>query len=173
MATAVQLSMAEYLSTTYEPDREFVDGELMERNLGTWDHGRVQALLTIMLAAFETEAKAYVATEWRARVSATRVRIPDVTLVEAGPQDQVLAAPPLLTVEVLSPEDTWAATKRKCEDYARMGVRTMWIVDPSRHRAQVWRDGEWRETDVLEVAETPIRIELQELFGRMNPVGRG
>jgi hypothetical protein len=34
MATSVHIPLGEYLKTTYRPDRDYVDGELQERNLG-------------------------------------------------------------------------------------------------------------------------------------------
>jgi hypothetical protein len=34
MATSTRLSLLEYMKTSYRPDREFVDGELRERNVG-------------------------------------------------------------------------------------------------------------------------------------------
>jgi hypothetical protein len=45
MATAIHTSLLEYLQANYRPDREFVDGELLERNVGKWEHARIQALL--------------------------------------------------------------------------------------------------------------------------------
>jgi hypothetical protein len=35
VSTTVPLS--EYLNTSYRPDRDYLDGELMERNVGEWD----------------------------------------------------------------------------------------------------------------------------------------
>ncbi len=34
MATAVHIPLSEYLQTTYRPDRDYIDGELKERNPG-------------------------------------------------------------------------------------------------------------------------------------------
>ena len=45
MAPATLLDINEYLSSSYRPDREYIDGELRERNVGKWDHARVQYLL--------------------------------------------------------------------------------------------------------------------------------
>lgn len=45
MATTTHISLSEYLGTAYSPDREYVDGEVRERNVGKWEHARVQALL--------------------------------------------------------------------------------------------------------------------------------
>jgi hypothetical protein len=45
IATIVQLPIEEYLGTTYRPDCEYVDGEVRKRNVGKYEHARVQALL--------------------------------------------------------------------------------------------------------------------------------
>ena len=42
MANGTMVSLEEYLTTAYEPDCDFVDGDLEERNLGEWDHSRLQ-----------------------------------------------------------------------------------------------------------------------------------
>jgi hypothetical protein len=44
--SVVVTSLAEYLSTTYHPDRDYVDGELQERNVGEFEHAAIQAFLT-------------------------------------------------------------------------------------------------------------------------------
>ncbi len=43
MSTAVHLPLAEYINTDYEPDCEYVDGVLEERNVGKTKHGTTQA----------------------------------------------------------------------------------------------------------------------------------
>ena len=45
MRTATQISADEYLHTTFDPDVDFVDGVLEERNLGEYTHGRLQGLI--------------------------------------------------------------------------------------------------------------------------------
>jgi hypothetical protein len=37
------ITIGEYLSTSYKPDLEYVDGELLERNVAEWDHSWLQA----------------------------------------------------------------------------------------------------------------------------------
>ena len=44
MTSAVQVSLDEYLASTYEPDREYVSGKLVVRNMGESDHTGLQAL---------------------------------------------------------------------------------------------------------------------------------
>jgi hypothetical protein len=36
------VSVEEYLSTVYRPDCEYIDGEVVSRNVGEFDHGRMQ-----------------------------------------------------------------------------------------------------------------------------------
>jgi len=42
MATSTQVSLETYLCTVYEPDVDYVDGELEDRNVGHYDHSIVQ-----------------------------------------------------------------------------------------------------------------------------------
>jgi hypothetical protein len=39
------ISVEEYLSTSYRPDCDYVDGLVEERNLGEYDHAAVQSAL--------------------------------------------------------------------------------------------------------------------------------
>ena len=51
METAIQIPLSEYLQTSYRPDREYLDGEVRERTMGTWEHGELQLLLGAWFAA--------------------------------------------------------------------------------------------------------------------------
>ena len=48
MATGTVISVSEYLSTMYRPDCDYVDGEVQERNLGEYDHGKIQLFLGVL-----------------------------------------------------------------------------------------------------------------------------
>ena len=75
MAVAAMVTLEEYLSTSYDPDREYVDGEIRERNVGKYEHARVQALLARWFGNHEQEWGVQVVTEQRVQVSPTRVGI--------------------------------------------------------------------------------------------------
>ncbi len=130
MATPVLIPIAEYLETSYRPDREYIDGEVLERKMGSWEHGRVQMLLAVWFVQNESNRGTVGAPEWRTRVAVTRIRIPDLVLAWNAPQTRVLATPPLLIVEILSPEDTYAETERLAADYQHMGVQTFGLSIP-------------------------------------------
>ena len=130
MATTLQIPLHDYLGTIYRPDREYVDGEIRERNVGKYEHARIQALLARWFGNHEQEWGAQVVTEQRVQVSPTRVRIPDVTLLTPGAQPDVIVEPPLLVIEILSPDDSYSDTQERAQDYRAMGVETVWIIDP-------------------------------------------
>ena len=43
------VSVQEYLTTSYEADREYVDGELLERHSGEQPHARVHGTVASLL----------------------------------------------------------------------------------------------------------------------------
>ena len=168
MATSVLTRIAEYLKTSYRPDREYVDGEILERKIGKWEHARVQALLAMWFGQHERAWGIQTATEWRTQVSETRVRIPDVVLVTRGSQPEVLVSAPLLVVEILSPDDSYSDTQTRANDYTAMGVETIWIIDPQTRTGRVCSGRTWTQANRLEVAGTPIYVELESLFGLLD-----
>ena len=166
MATSTRLSLLEYMKTSYRPDREFVDGELRERNVGKWEHARLQALLAAWFQSQEKTWSVKVATEQRVQVSPSRVRNPDVMLVPRGPQPEVIVQPPVLVVEILSPDDT--ETQSRSADYLRMGVPCVWIIDPTSRTGRQCVGDAWTATDTLAVPETKIWANLLKLFADLD-----
>jgi len=169
MATALHIPLHEYLSTTYRPDREYVDGEVRERNVGKYEHARIQALLAAWFGNHEQDWKLQVVTEQRVQISKTRVRIPDVALLPLGAQPDVIVYAPSLIVEILSPDDTYSDTQERAQDYRAMGVATIWIIDPKTRTGRVCSGAEWLEAARLEVQGTSVFVELTQLFAYLEP----
>jgi Uma2 family endonuclease len=167
MATILQRSLQDYLGTSYRPDREYVDGEIRERNVGKYEHARVQALLTLWFGTHERDWGVQVVTEQRVQVSPTRVRIPDVTLLPTGAQPEVIIDPPLLVIEILSADDTYSDTQERAQDYRAMGVETVWIIDPKTRTGRMCCDSEWVEASHLAVKGTPLYVDLPEIFSQV------
>jgi Uma2 family endonuclease len=140
MATApAPLSIEEYLDTSYEPECEYVDGELIPKAMGTNDHARLQARITRLLYRYEEAGLCQVVTEQSLRVRKTAILIPDVCLLRPDNDEHgVVTKPALLCIEVLSPSDRFAYTLKKCEEYLRWGVPACWIFDPTENRAWVY-----------------------------------
>jgi hypothetical protein len=47
MATSTAVPVEEYLRKTYDPDMEYVDGQLVERHVGEHFQSRLQALISL------------------------------------------------------------------------------------------------------------------------------
>ena len=131
MATAVYVPIAEYLNTTYRPDCDYVDGEVLERNLGEFEHSSTQAEITVWLHGKFPKGRRRVLTEQRVQVKATRYRIPDVcVLAEDDPREAITRTPPILCVEILSKDDRMSDILVRVKEYFEMGVPVCWIIDP-------------------------------------------
>jgi Uma2 family endonuclease len=167
MATALHIPIHEYLGIVYRPDREYVDGEIRERNLGKYEHARIQAMLARWFGNHEQEWGVQVVTEQRVQVSSTRVRIPGVSLLTRGTQPDVIVDPPLLVIEILSPDDTYSDTQERAQDYREMGVETVWIIDPKTRTGRMCLGAEWIESSRLEVKGSPMYVNLPDLFSQL------
>lgn len=167
MATTLHVSLKDYLETGYRPDREYVDGEVRERNVGKWEHARVQALLAAWFVNQEKSWGILCSTEQRIQVSPSSVRIPDLVVLAAGPQPEVLTEPPLLIIEILSPDDTYSDTEERVRDYRKMGVETVWIIDPRTRTGRMCSGADWVEASRLEVKGTPLFVELPQIFAQL------
>ena len=168
MATSPGLSLSEYITTNYRPDREYVDGEVRDRNVGKWEHARLQALLASWFGSQEKSWSVKVATGQRVQASLTRVRIPDVMLVSRGPQPEVAVDPPMLVVEILSPDDTYTETQSRSADYLHMGVPCVWIIDPTSRTGRQCIGDAWTAADKLAVPGTKIWVDLLRLFADLD-----
>ena len=78
------------------------------------------------------------------------------------------AAACILAVEILSDGDTLAATKKKCDEYIAMGAQGVWIINPLNRTAWHWLGNAWKEAACLEVPGTPIFVEVQYLWDRLD-----
>jgi Uma2 family endonuclease len=131
MATLTTVPVEEYLSTTYDPDREYVDGQLVERQVGEYLHSRLQILLGALLTLREREHRFRAFTEQRVRVSdEPRYRIPDIS-VKALPHEILsILVQPDLAIEIVSPKDEVQEMLTKIGDYLAAGIPHIWVVDP-------------------------------------------
>ena len=165
---ATSIPITKYMHTNYRPDRVFIDGELRERNVGLYPHARTMALLASWFSSHEEAWGVMTALSLRLKVSPTRMRVPDVVLLSRGRYPDVLAAPPVLIVEIISPEDTVMDTDERIDDYLKIGVSLVWLIDPTIRKG--WSCVETARTAAshLVVPGTDIRVDLPTLFSELN-----
>ncbi|MDQ6706789.1 MAG: Uma2 family endonuclease, partial [Acidobacteriota bacterium] len=99
------ISVEEYLHSSYEVDCDYVDGELVERNVGEKGHGKLQGAIYVYYYTRKRKLGIHPFIEQRIRISPRRYRVPDLCLTVGEPLEEILTTPPLAIIEVLSPED--------------------------------------------------------------------
>jgi Uma2 family endonuclease len=161
--TAVPLK--EYLETSYRPDCEYIDGELLERNVGEWDHSRLQMLLSNYLCNREKQWRIVVVVEQRVQVKPNRFRVPDISVLTEPPGGHIIREPPFLCIEILSPRDRIEEMQERIDDYLNFGVRYVWLIHPRTRRAFVYTvEGVQEVKDgVLCTKGVDIQVPLAEL----------
>jgi Uma2 family endonuclease len=157
MQTGELITIREYLSTSYRPDCEYVDGVVVKRNLGEKDHAKLQGAVFAYFYSRRKELGIHVFPEQRVQVSPTRFRVPDVCIVVGDePDEQIFTRPPFMCIEILSPEDRLSAMQKRVEDFLAMGVPYVWILDPRSRKG-------WCVTDKGLLAVTELRTENPEI----------
>ena len=115
----------------FEPDADYIDGEIELRPMGEFDHTTWQKAIDKWFDRHCAEWNIRVRCELRVQVSPTRYRIPDVVVWRRDlPIEQILTHPPIAVFEVLSPEDRMARMMVKLADYEAMGIRTIRVIEP-------------------------------------------
>ena len=166
-ATAPLLSVEEYLSTSFRPDRDYVDGVLEERNVGESEHGLIQNELGFLFRLNEKAWGTRVIPECRLQVGSSKFRVPDlVVLRRAQAFKRVIREAPLLCVEILSPEDTWTKLRVRLDEYIALGVENIWCFDPIRREVRRYSADGYRPVAeaVLTIPGTPIAIDVAAVF---------
>jgi Uma2 family endonuclease len=162
------MSVDEYLRTSFdEADRDYVDGEVLERNTGELPHSRLQSELARRLGNLAVPLGLQVFTEIRIQTRPTRFRVADVAVWRAGPiGDRIPQVPPFLVVEILSAEDRLVRLQPKIRDYLEQGADWIWAIDPDERRAKVYTSADpgGALADSLRAHNPGIEIPLAHLF---------
>ena len=167
MKPATLTSVDEYLSTSYRPDCDYLEGVLVERNVGEYDHAEVQTALLDSLRRNMSQWGLRVVPELRVQVKNNRFRIPDICALRAdAPREQIIRHAPLLCVEVLSKDDRMSEMEERIDDYFAMGVPCVWTVDPRSRKGRIHTsDRSWEPKDgILRVEGTQIAVPLADVF---------
>lgn len=160
------VSEQEYLRSQYEPDCEFEDGVLIERHAGTEPHSWMQAALAAYIFRRRKAWGINVYTEQRARVRPRKYKLPDLCIVEGPrPATPIFEQPPLVAIEILSPEDRPLRVDRTIAEWLEFGVPFVWVVDPETLESILHTPrGRVPVTDAtLRIPGTAIEIPLHRL----------
>ena len=173
--TQTMISVEEYLRTSYRPDCDYIDGQVLERNMGEMPHATLQGFFGWYFINHRDTWRVDALPEQRVQVSKTHFRIPDICLVSHDTLlELIVTTPPVLCIEILSRDDRMKSIQERLDDYARMGVQTSWVVDPWRGTAfQAGPDAILHETKTtLTVPNTAIVITVDEIFAELDRLER-
>ncbi|MGA2890091.1 MAG: Uma2 family endonuclease [Terracidiphilus sp.] len=166
MATAASfVTVEEYLRSSFEPDAEYVEGEIVERAVGENDHSAWQKAILVW---FEQQARASqirVRPELRVQVAPDCFLVPDVTILDRNrPIERIVTHPPVAVFEILSPADTLKRVMAKCGRYQQMGIRTILVIDPDGPKYR-YVDGrlEPLEARAFDLPGSHCRFDLDEI----------
>jgi Uma2 family endonuclease len=161
------IGVAEYLSASFEDeDLEFVDGELLATNVGEIDHAALQALIASSFGAHRRELDLFPLVSVRTRINSMRFRVPDIVVVRGSkPAGRIITEPPFLIVEILSPEDRASRMEQKIDDYIRLGVPYIWVIDPATSNGHIYTAGRRIpvEDGIFRAENPPLAIDLKAL----------
>ena len=155
-----------YLQMSFDgPDREYVEGELRERGTPTYAHGRIQALIGFHFDVLREKHPVFAACGVRLALHPNHVyRIPDVS-VFAGrePTEAIPDMPPLVAIEIVSPDDRTSETLKKFEEYRNWGVTHIWLIDPIEKTFFRYDATGLHPVSTLDLAEYSFSITLADL----------
>jgi Uma2 family endonuclease len=167
------MTAEEFYEWSHRPENrdkrcDLVRGEIEEMSLPGRRHGMVCANVARILGNYVVARKnGYVCSNDTGVIverNPDTVRGPDVMLFEdAATAEQVDEKygelPPVLAVEVLSPNDTHGKVRRRVQDQLRFGTRLVWVLDPEARNVVVYRPG------TGEIVEDRLVEENGELTG--------
>jgi Uma2 family endonuclease len=169
--TITLVSADEYLNSSYHPDMEYVDGVLVERGVPTVSHGLLQHMLGVYFETYCEQFQFEPLPEVRTQIiERARYRIPDVMLCPVPiPAGKIMTAFPWAVIEILSPEDRFSDVVARFQDYKKIGVRHMVLLDPENLVAYRFENGVLAQTQFtsLELPTGDLPFDTTNLFRRL------
>lgn len=153
-----------YLHSSYEPDAEYVDGEIESRPMGEYDHAAWQEAILLWFRQHAEQWNIRVKAELRVQVAPKRYRVPDVTVLDRSfPIEQIITHPPVAVFEILSPEDSMMRMTQKLSEYAAMGIPHIWVIDPKNKKTWRFHDNQLNVSSTFGNPGDMIHFDLAEI----------
>jgi Uma2 family endonuclease len=163
--------IARFVDGSEKPTCEYLDGQLIQKSMGTKNHSQVQSNLT-QLIGFRYDDTLNPLPELTTRLREGQFYVPDLAVEELAKPIPGRYPDPnhpvLLCVEIVSPPDRVGKLFGKCEEYHKWGVPYCWVIDPDRKIAWEYFPGDLEPRKVAEsLSAGPIQLELADVFRRV------
>ncbi len=164
MATTTQVPLEVYLRSDYQPDAEYIDGEVRERPVGQDDHSAWQFAISLWFSKHMETWNIRVRPELRVQVTPQTYLVPDVSILDAAlPKEPWATHPPLAVFEILSPENKIRDMMRKLALYEQMGIGQIWMIDPEQPVWQRFHAGKLADADEFSLPERGMNFSMAEI----------
>jgi Uma2 family endonuclease len=167
MATKTLVPVEEYLRMSFDgPEPEYLDGEIVERHLGSFEHSEAQERLLEFFRSLKQSFQLFAYPELTLRISPTRRRIADIAVLVGPPPagQRYPTDPPAFTIEIVSEDDRQVEILEKLVEYHTWGVKHIWVVDPWMRKFFVYDSGGYHEVPSFDLPEFGAKISTAEIF---------
>ena len=137
MAAGTQLLTLEEFRLRYgneKPYYEYWFGEAIQKAVQTTAHGVLQQILCFLLRTLGYKA----GSEIELRIDPDWQPKPDVLASLARLERPYPTKPVEMVMEVLSPTDAMSRVYEKCQNYERIGIQQIFVLDPEFRKAWEW-----------------------------------
>jgi Uma2 family endonuclease len=135
MAAVTHISLEKFHARyAHESGYEYWFGEVVQKGPPTWLH----AILQSLLAEFFYEQGYFSGSELDLRISHEFQPRPDVAASLDLETPGYPTKPIDIVAEILSPDDPPGKVLEKCQHYAELGIRQIYVFDPIARTAEQW-----------------------------------
>ena len=182
------LTVEDWAALPEDTEGELVDGRLVEQEMPDAIHETIVMEFAIRLSAWAKprDGRVY-GSELKVKIRPGRGRKPDLSLFLAGRRPQprgAVSTPPDAMIEVVSPTPRDGRRDRveKVQDYAALGVKFYWIVDPDLRAIEILElgpDGRYvralgASTGRIDVPGCEaLQIDLDEIWSEIDRLSAG
>jgi len=167
MASKTLVPVEEYLKMSFDgPEPDYVDGELVERHLGSKPHSKAQKRLLRCFEALSTSCLLEAYPEITLRISPTRYRVADLAVFVADDtgEGDYPTRPPEFVVEIVSKDDRYLDIEKKLAEYHTWGVKHIWLLDPWTKKLSFYDSAGLHHVPAFDSPEFGVKITAAEIF---------
>jgi Uma2 family endonuclease len=166
MASKTLIPLEEHLTMRFEgPEPDYLDGQIVERHLGSKPHSKAQKRLLLFFEALSKSFRLEPYPELTLKISATRYRVADIAVLAASDSDEkYVVDPPEIVVEIVSEDDRYVDIHEKLAEYHAWGIKHVWLVDPWTRKLAVYDSRGFHEVPAFELPDFGVTLSAAEVF---------
>ena len=168
MASKTLIPVEEFLKMSFDgPEPEYLDGEIVERHLGSFEHSKAQGRLLECFRSLKQSFPLFAYPELTLQISPTRRRVADIAVLVEPPQEgqRYPTEPPAFAIEIVSEDDRQVEILEKLAEYHAWGVKNIWVVDPWTRKFLVYDSSGYHEVSSLDLPGFGASISTAQIFG--------